>query len=203
MTHATLAKPDYVPTGTNWPVDKESVKPFNLALKGNVFQPLNVFFLDRGRVNPNDFDDILPGAIVEVKFCIYTWHFKQKNLDFFNAKVNQLTILRPSLIAQEQGGGPGASLASVHEAVDKSVLGDHQPELPGAKMAEGERGHGLKRALDDLSSSSHDTLPGNESDGSSDEDVGRSLIGASQPVKERVNETNGKPDSSDGQPHHS
>ncbi|KAF9499206.1 hypothetical protein BDN71DRAFT_1428247 [Pleurotus eryngii] len=34
---------------------------------------------DPGRVNPNNFEDVLPSSIVEVKFSVHVWSFKDEN----------------------------------------------------------------------------------------------------------------------------
>ncbi len=86
-----------MPTALNWPVDKDCVKAFTGALQGHDFQPLNEFYLNRSRVNPTDFEEVLPGAIVEVRFSMHVWSFQGDVNDSFNAKVKQVIILRPSL----------------------------------------------------------------------------------------------------------
>ena len=56
--------------------------------------PLRVF-VEKRLISPNDICNVLAGALVDLHFELYHYSIRSKNVDSFNAKIEQVMVLQP------------------------------------------------------------------------------------------------------------
>ncbi|KAF4568055.1 hypothetical protein EYR36_010063 [Pleurotus pulmonarius] len=132
------ADADYFPTSRNWPVPRDIAAKWAEVATEKVFQPLRVFYHDGRSLGPAAFANTLPGALVEVHFTLHHWHIKSKGMDSFNARLEQIVILKdaPTIIRKSPGVTRGIRRPAVYGAVgEKRPATEAPPSQPSVKKA--------------------------------------------------------------------
>lgn len=127
-------------------MEKECVEFVQSTLDTHVFQPFHAFWLNKGRINPKQFADFLPGCLVEVTFTIHAWHFPKTKTDSFNARVKQCIVLQPSLYEDEPK-------AETKKIIPRGITYPGQPTIAGF-LKSGSSSNGSKRSRDEMEGSS-------------------------------------------------
>ncbi|KAF9492439.1 hypothetical protein BDN71DRAFT_1433220 [Pleurotus eryngii] len=181
------SKPNYYPTASNWPAGKECAEFMEMALNTHIFQPFHTFWLNKGRINPKEFCDTLPGCLVKVMFTTHVRHPPKTKVDPFNARAKQCIILQPLLFEEEP-------MIETKKVISRGITYPGQPTIASFLKA-GNSSSAPKRRLNEMEGSSNHV---NTQEGVIDDEVQEIISLKKQKLADTANVADGPSDKGKG-----